>query len=430
MLYKNTNINKLYLLLLLTLFFTSCDKEDDSPVALTVTSVSPETGPIGTAVTITGTGFSTALNENEVAINDKPAKVTAATPTSLTVTIPARAGSGKFIVKVKGKATESQQFSYVVTATVSTLAGSTRGFADGTGTGAKFSEIPQIAVAPDGSLYVTDQSNDKIRKITPGGVVSTFAGSTRGHTDGVGAGAQFTIPSGIVLGSNGIFYVTDFHTIRTITADGTVNTLAGKTDGYADGSGTNASFSSPFNIARSLNGNLFVTDANNHKIRKITPDGTVSTLAGSEAGYADGAGIQARFLIPRGIFMGKEGNLYVVDLHSKIRKITPEGVVSTIAGGEAGFADGNMTTAQFNDPFSLAIASDGTMYVADSDNHKIRMISPDGKVTTLAGSERGYLDGAGTQAKFYWPSALALASDSVLYVSEAGNYTIRKIILR
>lgn len=423
-------MNKLYLLLLLTLLFTSCDKESDSPAPLTISSISPETGPVGTAVTITGTGFSTALNENEVIINNKPARVTAATPTSLTVVIPARAGSGKFIIRAKGKTAESSTFDHVVTATVTTLAGSTRGFADGTGTNAMFSEIPQIAVAPDGSLYVTDQSNDKIRKITPSGVVSTFAGSTRGHTDGVGTGAQFTIPSGIVLGSNGIFYVTDFHTIRTITADGTVNTLAGSTSGSADGTGTNASFSGPFNVTRSLDGNLFITDTYNHKVRKITPDGTVSTLAGSEAGYADGPGAQARFLHPRGITIGKEGNLYVVDLHYKIRKITPEGVVSTIAGGEMGDADGNVTTAQFNDPFSLAIAPDGTMYIADSDNHRIRMISPDGKVTTLAGSEKGYIDGTGTQAKFHWPSALALASDSVLYVSEVGNYKIRKILLR
>ncbi|GAB3530447.1 hypothetical protein GCM10027443_11060 [Pontibacter brevis] len=284
-------------------------------------------------------------------------------------------------------------------------------------------------MSPDGYLYITDQSNDKIRKVSPSGEVSTFVGSTRGHTDGVGASAQLTIPSGIVLGSNGIFYVTDFHTIRTITADGTVRTLAGGVSGYADGTGAEAQFSAPFNIARSPNGDLFVTDANNHKIRKITPNGTVSTLAGSEAGYADGAGSQARFLQPRGIVVGKDNNLYVVDFHSKIRKITPEGVVSAMTGGGIGYTDADVTTAQFNDPLSIAIAPDGTIYVADTNNHRIRMISPEGKVTTLAGSERGYLDGPGVQAKFSWPSALALVSDSILYVSETGNYKIRKIIL-
>lgn len=423
-------MNKLCLLLLLTLIFTSCAKEDDSPVSLTVSSISPETGSLGTAVTITGTGFSTTLAENVVTINNKPAKVTAATHTSLTVTIPVRAGSGKFIVKTKGKTTESPAFNYETTAIVSTLAGGTRGFADGTGTNAHFREIRQIAVAPDGSLYAADKENNRIRKITPDGVVTTFVGGTRGHSDGIGTAAQLNLPSGIVLGPNGIFYVCDDHKIRTITADGEVMTLAGRSWGYADGLGPTADFRGLYNIARAPNGNLFVTDYHNNRIRKIAPDGTVSTFAGNESGYEDGTGTQARFSSPMGITAGADGNLFVTDGSNRIRKITPEGVVTTFSSIEVGYADGDLGAARFFYPLNVVVASDGTMYVSDMLNHKIRQISPEGKVTTLAGGSQGDLDGTGTQAKFYMPAALALAADSILYVSEYGNFKIRKIILR
>jgi len=422
-----------YILLLLTITFISCDKNEEAEAALTISSIYPTTGPTGTIVMLTGTGFSTTISENEVTLNNIPVKVNKATSKSLSVAIPARAGIGKIIVRVKGAITESTTpFTHITTAMVSTLAGSTRGFADGIGTQAQFTEIVQMMVAPDGSLYATDQSNDKIRKISPSGVVSTFAGSTRGHSDGVGLNAQFTIPSGIVLGSDGIFYVSEFHQIRTITGNGVVGTLAGSRDKYGDldGPGATAQLYGPFNIDRAANGNLYVSDIYNYKIRQIAPDGTVSTLAGGgESGHNNGTGIQAKFFNPSGIKVGTDGNVYVTE-YASIRKITPAGVVTTFAGGEYGYADGNLTTAKFRDPYGMTLASDGTMYVADTQNNKIRKISTDGQVTTLAGSEKGYRDGLGEQAMFHWPVGIAIASDSILYVSEGGNFKIRKIVLR
>jgi sugar lactone lactonase YvrE len=406
----------------------ACKKENDT-IPLTITAITPDTSPAEGVVTLTGTGFNADPVQNIVVLNGKNCSVTAASTNNLTIQIPAKAGSGNIQVTTNGQTAQSPEFTYQITALVSTFAGSTRGYADGTGTEAKFTEIPAIVVNLEGSLYLSDQGNDKIRKITTSGLVSTFAGSTRGHIDGTGASAQFTIPSGLTLANN-IFYVTDFHKVRTITAEGNVSTLAGSDQGYTDGKGDAAKFFGPISIARAANGTLYIADYYNQKIRRVATDGTVVTLAGSEPGYIDATGANAKFLNPASVTMATDGNLYVTDGNSRIRKVTPSGEVSTFAGSGQGYADGTLTSAKFANPNGLVIASDGSIYVADTDNHRIRKISSTGEVTTVAGSEKGYADGKGTDAKFYWPVAIALASDSILYVSEVGNFTVRKIVLR
>ena len=246
---------------------------------------------------------------------------------------------------------------------VSTIAGSTQGFADGTGTSAMFYNPFGVAVDASGNVYVADTYNHKIRKITSSGLVSTFAGSTAGFADGTGTAAQFYAPWGVAVDVSGNVYVADAvnGAIRKISPSGLVSTIAG-------------GFSGPHGIAVDTSGNVYVADTNNNIIKKITPSGVVSTLAGSTVGYLDGIGTSAKFNMPYGIAVDKSGNVYVTDQKNyKIRKITPSGVVSTLAGSTAGGANGTGTAAQFVDIMGVAVDSSGDLYVGDffkiSDNN-------------------------------------------------------------
>jgi sugar lactone lactonase YvrE len=295
-----------------------------------------------------------------------------------------------------------------VTGWVATLAGSgDYGFADGIGTAASFRNPQGIAVDSSGNVYVADSNNYRIRKITPNGTVTTLAGSgDSGYADGIGTAARFKRPGGVAVDSSSNVYVADSfnHRIRKITPNGTVTTLAGSGDyGYADGIGTSASFYYPRGLVVDSSGNVYVADSYNQRIRKITPDGTVTTLAGSDnQAYADGNGTAASFNYPQGVAVDSSGNVYVADTQNqRIRKITPNGTVTTLAGsGDQSYSDGLGTAARLNSPQGVAVDSSGNVYVADSNNYRIRKITPNGTVTTLAGSDYGYGDGIGTAASF------------------------------
>ena len=319
---------------------------------------------------------------------------------------------------------------------VTTLAGSGKeGFADGAGAEASFFHPSGVAFDGSENLYVGDFSTQRIRKITPGGIVSTLAGSGKqGTADGVGTEASFKGPLGLVVDADGNIYVadTDNHLIRKITPAGVVTTLAGSgKPAFADGDGVAASFHRPHGVSLDKNKNVLVADTNNNRIRKITPSGVVSTLAGSgTAGNADGQGTEAQFKNPNGLAVDDLGNIYVADCgNNRIRKITPSGVVSTLAGsGTAGNADGQGTEAQFKDPNGLAVDGLGNIYVADCGNNRIRKITPSGFVTTLAGSgNKGADDGYGTAASFMDPWSVAVDSFGVVYVADQHNHKIRKI---
>jgi DNA-binding beta-propeller fold protein YncE len=319
------------------------------------------------------------------------------------------------------------------TAKVSTIAGGELGFADGIGSAAKFHGLSGIASDAASNLYVADTLNHRIRKITPAGEVSTFAGGEEGFADGVGSDARFNKPSGIAIDALGNLYVADRdnHRIRKITPAGEVSTFAGGEEGFVDGVGGDAKFSRPTSIVIDAAGNFYAADTMNHSIRKITPAGEVSTFAGGEEGFADGIGSAARFCRPIGIASDAAGNLYVADFgNHRIRKITSAGKVSTLAGGERGFAGGVGSAAKFHYPSGIAIDAAGNLCVADSRNHRIRKITPAGEVSTLAGSEEGFADGAGGDAKFYVPGGIASDAAGNLYVTDSGNRRIRKIEIR
>jgi len=314
---------------------------------------------------------------------------------------------------------------------VTSLAGSIAGYANGIGLAAQFSNPNGVATDSEGNVYVADTSNSKIRKITPAGMVSTLAGSTQGFADGAGATAKFSNPIGVATDAAGNVYVADTYNskIRKISPDGMVSTIAGSTQGFADGIGDVARFSLPSRIAIDAADNIYVADTGNYKIRKITPAGMVSTIAGSTQGFADGIGSAARFSGVQAIAIDTDGNVYVTDSSNyKIRKITADGMVSTLAGSTQGFADGIGTQAQFYFPQGVTTDVTGNIYVADSNNYKIRKITPAGFVTTIAGSTVGFADGIGDVAQFVYPTGLATDAVGNLYVADYGNHKIRKIM--
>jgi sugar lactone lactonase YvrE len=272
------------------------------------------------------------------------------------------------------------------------------------------------------------------------GVVTTLAGSgVSGSDDESGTAASFAYPRGVAVDGVGNVYVADSsnHKIRKITPAGHVTTLAGgggnewNGAGSADGTGTAASFSYPNGVAVDKNGTVYVADSGNHKIRKITSVGVVTTFAGSGvSGSEDGTGTAASFNYPNGVAVDKNGNIYVADFwNNKIRKITPAGVVTTLAGsGRQGSRDG--TAASFRSPSGVAVDSSGDVYVVDGSNHKIRKITPAGVVTTIAGSGvSGSEDGTGTAASFNYPSGVAVDSTGNVYVADNNNHLIRKITI-
>jgi len=220
-----------------------------------------------------------------------------------------------------------------------------------------------------------------------------------------------------------------------ITPAGVVTTLAGLpgTGGSADGTGTAARFSGPFAVAVDAAGTVYVADTFNHTIRRITPAGVVTTLAGlaGSAGAVDGTGSAARFATPHAIAVDAAGNVYVAELSHTIRKITPAGVVSTLAGlaSTVGSADGTGSAARFQDPRGVAVDAAGNVYVSDTANRTVRRITPAGDVTTLAGlaGATGNVDGTGSAARFASPRGASVDAAGDLYVADTNNGSIRKI---
>jgi len=420
----------------------------------------------GVVSTLAGTGQAGAL--------DAPA-VSATFNAPMGVAVDA---SGNVYVADTGNNTV-RELSNGIVSTVAGSAGST-GALDGTGAMATFASPTGLAVSATGSLYVADTGNQTIRLVKPGGVVTTLAGTagTSGHANATGKGATFYTPRGLALDGAQNLYVADAsnNLIRVISPLTVVGNCAGVAGapGWTEGTGTAVRFNQPSGLAVTVAGTTFVADTGNHVIRQLTAAGVSSTLAGTGqvAGSLDGTGTGAGFNGPTDLAMDGTGNLYVVDAGNQtIRKVTPAGVVTTLAGvaGSAGDLDGNANTALFNGPTALALDQYGNVYVADTGNGAIRVVSTAGRVTTLATGfadlqglavdatdhiyaadaatnaiyvltsvaptavlagipgTMGSTDGAAAAATFNQPTRLTLDAAGNLYIADAGNGTVRML---
>ncbi len=323
---------------------------------------------------------------------------------------------------------------------VETYAGDgTEGFADGDARSAQFNLPWGLAADAAGNVYVADSGNHRIRKIAPDGTVSTLAGDGEaGHEDGPGETAQFHLPRGVAVDGAGNVYVADTANdrIRKITPQGVVTTLSGAgVRGFADGARAVARFALPNGIAVDAAGWVYVADAVNARVRKVSPGGTASTLAGEGvAGFADGPGADARFCSPRAVAVDAAGVVYVTDLgNSRVRKIAPDGQVFPLAGnGRGRHVDGPAPHASFREPCGLAVDAAGNLYVTDTDNHCIRLIDADRMVTTIAGDGQGVADfanGPGPAARFSTPTGVCIGPAGEVYVADTKNHCIRRIRL-
>jgi sugar lactone lactonase YvrE len=271
--------------------------------------------------------------------------------------------------------------------------------------------------------------------------IHTFAGSTNaGTTNGFGSNARLNHPAGAAADSSGIVYVADTEnsTIRKITADGYASTLAGLATNYGsvDGSGDIARFYGPQALAADSSGQLYVADTGNSTIRQVSVSGSVSTLAGTAGHFNsfDGLGGYAQFYHPEGIAVDPAGNIYVADTwNHTVRVIRFPSQVSTFVGlaGNFGATDGTNSKARFNRPTGIAIDAATNLFVADCFNHTIRKITPSGMVTTIAGlaGAWGSADGTNNCARFYLPQGISVSAGGDLFVSDSGNQTVRKISL-
>ena len=315
----------------------------------------------------------------------------------------------------------------------------------GSATSAQLNSPAAVAADGSGNLYVADRDNHRIRKATPSGVITTVAGTGSGGYGGDGStatSAQLNSPIGVVVDGPGNLYVADRdnHRVRKVSPSGVITTVAGSgSQGYGGdgGSATSAQLNSPAGVAVDGTGNLYIADLTNHRIRRVTPSGVITTVAGSSsAGYGGDGGqaTSAQLNNPTSIAVDGNGNLYITDrTNHRIRKVNASGIISTIAGGSGqgyGGDGGPATSAQLNNPAGVAIDSTGNLYIADLSNHRIRKISPLGIITTVAGGSTGCDNsdcGQATSARLRSPFGVSVDGTGNLYIAELGSHRIRKV---
>jgi uncharacterized protein (TIGR03437 family) len=425
--------NIIFFIFALQLCLSACKKDEDGfthnpSEPIVVNSFTPQQGAMGTEVLINGSNFSSDTLKVKVTINGVPLHVVGAKENQIMAFLPQKTGSGPIVVTIDdGTGTSTDNFNYQFSYVVTTLAGSgNAGYADGKGGAASFNFDGvrcQLSVDNNLNLYVPDGGNQRIRKITPDGTVSTIAGTgENGYADGNAAVAKFNNPCGTAVDANGNIYVSERNgrRIRKIATDGTVTTHAfssgnggneltsvviNKTTGavywsdfYGDGiyqlknnTVTKViNYSLPCTITIDGDGNIYATHYDAQMVRKYTYNAAAGTfdngvdIAGKDrqSGWVDGIGANARFNNPWGIAMDNKNNLYVAGLgegrnSNCIRKIaTGTWDVSTIAGvGDKGFAEGTGNSARFNGPTGIAVDKNGDMYILDMANNRVRKIT-------------------------------------------------------
>ena len=294
-------------------------------------------------------------------------------------------------------------------------------------TQAGFSDPFGVVIGSDGTLYVSDAgASNCIRKLTREGTLLTVAGEKEGFADGIPA--SFNTPSGLALDDHGNLYVADTgnNRIRKVTTEGVVSTVAGDgSAGYADGPASSAEFNGPIGLAVDSQNSIYVADTYNDRIRKITADGFVTTVAGSAGpGYRDGPANNSQFDTPCGIVLKADGTLIVADTgNGKLRQISPSGDVTTL--GVIFAADPNRNWLR--SPIGLALTHDGFLYVTEHDRGTIVQIDPNGRAVVLAGNNQGYSEGFGPDARFNHPTGIAIDNRGDLVVADSANYLVRRI---
>jgi YVTN family beta-propeller protein len=330
--------------------------------------------------------------------------------------------------------------------TITTVAGNGTGGYSGDGGAAPQAQLhapKAVAVGADGSLYIADTGNHRIRRVSSGGTITTVAGNGIGGYSGDGgpaAAAQLNYPENVVLGADGSLYIADRgnNAIRRIASNGTITTVAGNgTYGYSGdgGLGTAAQLSYPTGVATAADGSLYIVDTSNHCLRRVGPDGTITTVAGNGAlGYSGDGGpaAAAQLNYPTSVALAADGNLYLADAgNNAIRRIGSDGTITTVAGnGTYGYSgDGGLATAaQLSYPTGVALATDGSLYIAD--NGRIRLVNAAGIITTVAGNGDYWFSGdsgPASAAGFNQPVGITVAADDHIYIVDAGNSRIRRI---
>ncbi|MEB3221039.1 MAG: hypothetical protein VKS61_03080 [Candidatus Sericytochromatia bacterium] len=314
-------------------------------------------------------------------------------------------------------------FRYTGTGERLVVAGSGQaGLRDGPADQAMFNEPRALALAPGGDLLVADAGNHCIRRISREGRVSTLAGDgTSGLREGDGPQARFSYPRGLAVAPDGVVYVADTrnHRIRRISSSGAVSTLAGLVSGYLDGSTGLALFNQPSGLAHDGKADeLVVADAGNNRVRRITRQGKVRTEAT----------LAAAFRNPRGVAVDADGTVVVADTgNHRICRISPPRRTQTLAGGTAGHRDGELGVARFNRPMGLSLTSRRDMLVVDVGNRSLRRITAAGLVSTLGPPSGVPADGTGLAARFLQPAGLSVAADGRIAVADEAHHVIRVV---
>jgi DNA-binding beta-propeller fold protein YncE len=317
-------------------------------------------------------------------------------------------------------------------ANVTSVAGDgSPGFVDGAPLQSKFGEPWGVAVDREGNVYVSDAGeSNRIRKLTREGAVTTLAGGREGFADGAGAAAMFHTPSALALDDEGNLYVADTgnNRIRKVTKEGVVTTLAGDgTAGFRDGPAAQAQFDAPVGVAVDGGGNVYVADTYNDRVRLITKDGEVRTIAGNGvAGYADGDALTvAQLDTPCGVAVGEAGEVFVADTgNNRLRRLTKEGQLTTLPLAH----EGETPPGEISRPVGLALTHDGFLYATLQDRGRVVQVAPDLRVHPVAGLGSGFADGVGTEeARFNQPAGVALDRAGALYVADAANYLVRRV---